>query len=333
MYQPDDRSEVNDDLSNHLRLISMTRTKELTKMTPKQAQEFLDSFDIVLSDCDGVLWRIMDSIPGALHTMSRLQDIGKKTYLVTNNSTLTFDQYYQKINKFGLELKPEQVILPSKVVGWYLNKINFRGEVFLIGSAQFRQVLLDHGIKLTPECPDVQECDPVRTVKAVQDRPSIKAVVVDFSLFFDWAKLALAVSCLKRKDVLYMVGALDEWLVCGHDRRLIGPGHLTNIITKVSERTPIECAKPSNALKEFVMDKCEVRDPKRCLFIGDTITHDMKFATVCGFQKLFVNTGVDKIEDALQCEEAEPDYYIPSLGLLYPIIDSLYGDSAKQKHS
>lgn len=66
------------------------------------------------------------------------------------------------------------------------------------------------------------EEDQAATILAVQDLPSIKAVIVDFSLYFDWPKLALAISCLKRKDVLYLTGAQDEWVVCGHDVRILG---------------------------------------------------------------------------------------------------------------
>lgn len=49
------------------------------------------------------------------------------------------------------------------------------------------------------------------TIKEVLDRPSVKAVIVDFEVNFNWAKLALAISCLKRKDVLYITGVTDDW--------------------------------------------------------------------------------------------------------------------------
>ncbi|XP_076170034.1 glycerol-3-phosphate phosphatase [Ptiloglossa arizonensis] len=321
------------DQSDRLQSITMVSTKDLTESTDEEVREFLNSFDVVLSDCDGVLWRLQKPIPGALQTVNKLQELGKKVFLVTNNSTISIDQYCTKMRKGGLEVKPEQIINSAKVISWYLKKINFCDEAFLIATSVFRQFLIDNGIKLAPESPNVMEEDQAATILAVQDLPSIKAVIVDFSLYFDWPKLALAISCLKRKDVLYLTGAQDEWVVCGHDVRILGPGPLIDIITKKSGRTPIECAKPSNVLKDYVLEMCKVRDPKRCLFIGDTIEYDMKFGTVCGFQKLFVNTGLDNIKDAEQNEEMRPDFYIPSLGLLYDIINSASIDSSNKEHS
>lgn len=47
---------------------------------------------------------------------------------------------------------------------------------------------------------------------------------------------------------------------------------------------------------------------------------DMQFAAMCGFKKLFVGTGADTINDA-KLENEYPDFYIPSLAMLQPLID------------
>ncbi|XP_076681638.1 uncharacterized protein LOC143375900 [Andrena cerasifolii] len=311
----------------------MTSIKNLLQSSPEQLQDFLNSFDVVLSDCDGVLWHLDKPIPGAMEALKRLKDLGKKVYLVTNNSTMSTDRYSQKIRKLGLEIHPEQIITTAKVITWYLKKINFRDEAFVISTPVFRQVLLDGGIKLAEENPLIDESNPMATVKSIQNSRSIKAVIVDFSLYCDWVKLAFAISCLERDDVLYLSGAQDEWVICSSDTKLLGPGPLIDIITRQSGRTPIECAKPSRILREFTLETCSIQDPKRCLFIGDTIDHDMKFGTLCGFQKLLVQTGLSKIEDADQLKEARPDFYISSLGTMCSLIDSMHIDSSKMKSS
>lgn len=53
----------------------------------------------------------------------------------------------------------------------------------------------------------------------VLDRPSVKAVIADFDVNCNWSKLALAISCLKRKDVLYITGTMDTWVA---DCRILG---------------------------------------------------------------------------------------------------------------
>lgn len=54
---------------------------------------------------------------------------------------------------------------------------------------------------------------------------------------------------------------------------------------------------------------------------------------MCGFKKMFVDTGVDTIEEAEKDKNTRPDYYIPSLGFLHPIIDSLHNNSTNENDS
>jgi hypothetical protein len=70
--------------------------------------------------------------------------------------------------------------------------------------------------------PQVFPTDPPATIKEVLDRPSVKAVVIDFDVTCNWSMLALALSCLKRKDVLYITGATDEWLPVGESIVIMG---------------------------------------------------------------------------------------------------------------
>jgi len=60
--------------------------------------------------------------------------------------------------------------------------------------------------------PKIFATDPSATIKEILDRPSVKAVIVDFNVHCNWSMLALAISCLKRKDVLYLTGTTDEWV-------------------------------------------------------------------------------------------------------------------------
>lgn len=43
----------------------------------------------------------------------------------------------------------------------------------------------------------------------------------------------------------------------------------------------------------------------------------MKFGSICNFIKLFVDTGCNRLEEAIKEEDARPDYYISSLGELF----------------
>lgn len=49
----------------------------------------------------------------------------------------------------------------------------------------------------------------------------------------------------------------------------------------------------------------------------------MQFASMCGFTKLFVSTGVDTLEKAQKQEDSCPDYYLPTLGQLFAAVEDL----------
>ncbi|XP_011864984.1 PREDICTED: LOW QUALITY PROTEIN: 4-nitrophenylphosphatase-like [Vollenhovia emeryi] len=300
----------------------MSKTKDITKFSAEQLQEFLTSFDVVFCDIDGVLWQQLSKpIEGASESLMTLQNMGKKIYLITNNTTAIADNYYKSVEHIRLNLSSDHIIDTMKIMVWYLKKIGFRDEAHAIVSNRARKMLTEAGIRLT-EQPKVSELDTTLTAKQVIDRPSVKAVIVDFDVHSNWSMMALAISCLARKDVLYITGITDDGYPFSTKPpiKILGPGPLINVITSQSGRQPIPCGKPSQNLKDYILEECNVTNLQRCLFIGDTIKQDMKFASMCGCIKLFVETGCDTLEEAQKEDDSCPDYYLPSLGQLFSAI-------------
>ncbi|KAM0736235.1 Glycerol-3-phosphate phosphatase [Formica fusca] len=297
----------------------MSKTKDLSKFSVEKLQEFLTSFDTVLSDIDGVVWQLSHPIEGAFESLAILQKLGKKIYLVTNNSENADQTYCDRARCACLYLTPDHVINIVKVIIWYLNKIDFHDKVFAIVSDESQNALKKAGIQIEEE-PKVYDKKVAATVKSVLDRPSVKAVIYDFDSKCNWSKLALAISCLQRKDVLYIAGAMENWIhveSVPSKIRILGPGSFVHLISAQSGRKPILCGKPSQTLKDYILDTCNVTDPQRCLFIGDTVDQDMRFASMCGFKKLLVGTGSDSLEKAQKSIDTYPDYYIPALSQLF----------------
>nr|XP_033332760.1 4-nitrophenylphosphatase-like isoform X1 [Megalopta genalis] len=303
--------------------------RSLDDMTAGQLQDLLNSFDVVLSDCDGVLWNSDTPIPGAIATLKRLQDLGKTIYLVSNNTAVSVNRYKEKIR--GLDIKMEHLVTPVIVMAWYLKKIDFHGEAYVVGSPPFRKMLADCGVKMSsndvPIIYDDEE-DMSRSIDSATKVKAVDAVVVDFDMRCTLAKLSYVCQTLKNKDILFLIGSTSELIPVDQDRRVLGIGGLANLISHYTGRKPIACGKPSDVLKEYILELCKV-DPKRCLFIGDSINTDMVFASKCGFQKLFVEGGIDSLEETLQSDQTRPDYYAPCLAFLSKIMDTRLGSSRK----
>ncbi|XP_076369972.1 glycerol-3-phosphate phosphatase-like isoform X7 [Tachypleus tridentatus] len=100
-------------------------TKELDATVFRNG--FLNSFDFVLTDCDGnctavlmmlmafrVLWNRNEAIPGAKETINALQDRGKTVIFVTNNSSKSRYEYHRKFEMLGFKAS----VVGAVVVGF-----------------------------------------------------------------------------------------------------------------------------------------------------------------------------------------------------------------------
>lgn len=113
----------------------------------------LDRFDALLFDCDGVLWHETSPIPGAIETLQRLEDLGKKLLFATNNSGKSREAYMQKFGQLGftVKLSPEQIFTSSQAAAHYLANLpdfdKTNQKVFTVGESGIGYELRAKGIE------------------------------------------------------------------------------------------------------------------------------------------------------------------------------------------
>ena len=81
--------------------MSFVPCKEIDTLTNSEVSAFLNSFDTVLTDCDGVLWRGSVAVEGSPDVIQALRSLGKKVIYVTNNSTKSRREYLKKVTDLG----------------------------------------------------------------------------------------------------------------------------------------------------------------------------------------------------------------------------------------
>jgi phosphoglycolate phosphatase len=100
------------------------------ELNSSNVRELLDSVDVVLCDCDGVLWTTDTVIPGAPEAVSKIKALGKKVCFVTNNSNKSRADYVQKFVDLGFEVTEEDIFASSYVTAEYMkNNIKYAGKV------------------------------------------------------------------------------------------------------------------------------------------------------------------------------------------------------------
>ncbi|XP_077297347.1 uncharacterized protein LOC143919041 [Arctopsyche grandis] len=295
--------------------------KDLSTLTKQEVKNFIDSFDVIISDCNGVLWN-EKPLPGVKETIFSLKRNGKKIHFVTNNSCTSLYMHY--FNDIGIKLNSNDLIHPTLTLISYLKDIEFDKKIFCISNTEQFEVLDDAKINYCTGV-DVCEEDLSKLLAHAKDDPSIGAIYVDMDININYIKILKAVSALRRDDVLYLVGAFDKIVPVTSESFILGPGVFQNVITDLSGRQPIVLGKPGEYLKTRVLEQFHITDPKRVIFVGDVLEIDMEFATSCGFQNLLVFSGCSKIKDveSIQDPSKRPDYYVNSFGDLGKIIDSV----------
>lgn len=99
----------------------------LSKLTKEEVRRFINSFDTVLTDCDGVLWLDNEIIDKAPQVINQLRELGKKIFYITNNSTKLREELAEKCKRLNFKcskvsFKPIMILLLYQIT---LHKVMF----------------------------------------------------------------------------------------------------------------------------------------------------------------------------------------------------------------
>nr|CAI5820969.1 unnamed protein product [Callosobruchus analis] len=304
--------------------------KNLTDASKDEQRKFLNSFDYVLCDMDGVIWTKYQVHKGAVACMNTLKALGKCIHYVTNNSIENSEELVTKLRLNKFEVNDADVTNPQFTVIDYLKEINFQGSLYALVTENFKDQLRKAGFNLAPmpEHP-LEESIGVLT-KNIQDDPNVKGVLLGMDFNGTFLKFQKALTYLKRDDCIFLTSGLDMVIPLGSLGPIIGAGNFAKVVSNVSNREPTNISKPSVLSCVHVNKKLGIRTPGRALFIGDSISQDMQMAAMGGYQKLLVFSGhaqLKDIENWAHPEEWKPQYYIEDLNAFYNVIKGLDIDS------
>uniref|UniRef100_A0A1I8N1M9 Haloacid dehalogenase-like hydrolase n=1 Tax=Musca domestica TaxID=7370 RepID=A0A1I8N1M9_MUSDO len=265
------------------------KSKNLLNLTTEEKQEFLNSFDIVLSDCDGVLWALSAPIANSGEAINLLKAAGKSFKFVSNNDGIRSDEdYIEKVKKIGAkDIEANDFILPYKALARFM-KTKHPGEVcYCTVSEIFSNSLRKTGVEVVNVTP----------------RLDIKPAEFHCSVY---------------------INAVDDRVPIMEDLVIVGPGLFTKAITELSNKDMQVFGKPSKFFADYMSEEFQIKDRKRGIFVGENLDADILFAARHGFQSLFVLSGTHNKEDmGLLPVEKQPDYYCNSLGDFVEFFESL----------
>ncbi len=255
------------------------------------------SLKALILDMDGVLWKQAEPIGDLPNIFKKVKEKGLRVALVTNNATLTVQQYVDKLAKFGVKLEPDQIINSPQAVSYYLRKHYPTGsKVYIIGEAGLREEVIKDGYTIA-------ERDVVAMV-----------VGMDWQLNFE--KLCRATLNIRS-------GA--EFIATNGDRTFPTPeglvpgvGAILSLLETASGQKPLILGKPEPILYEIAMNHLQVT-PSESLIVGDRLETDILGAQKIGSLSAVVLSGVSSMSD-VEKWNPPPDFICQDLEELIDLI-------------
>ncbi|XP_028134704.1 uncharacterized protein LOC114329719 [Diabrotica virgifera virgifera] len=297
--------------------------KNLTEASKEEQVNYINSFDEVLLDVDGVIWLNFNPVQGAVDCVSNLKKLGKKIRYVTNNTLSLTQTIAKNLTDRHFVTNAEDVVTPKETTIAYLDQLNIKDKhIYIIGSIIMKETLRNAGYKLIPD-PPVEIKEGLANTLSYYDDANVGAVIIDFDFNFNFIKVQKAFWYLNRPNTAFIMTLGDRLIPVGPKGPIISQYFAAHALKEVTNKEPILMGKPSDMCVNFIKESFNIKDCSRTLFVGDSIASDMAMGAKAGFQKLLVLSGISSIEDIRDWkhpEEYKPEYYISSLNDLNNII-------------
>jgi len=253
----------------------------------------LHSIRHLIIDMDGVLWRGDEPLPALQDFFAFLRQHNIDFILATNNSSKTPEQYVVKLDRFGVEVGPEQVLTSALASVAYLTDIAASGSrVYAIGGDGLRRALEEQNFTLTDEVADY--------------------VVVGWDRDLTWDKLATA--ALLIHEGAAFIGTNPDVNYPTEQGPVPGNGAQLAALEVTTGVEPVIAGKPERQMYEEALRRLDA-PPETTAMIGDRLDTDIVGAAQAGLSTILVLSGIANESD-LDGSAVRPDLVCADIGEL-----------------
>ena len=209
----------------------------------------------LIHDMDGVLYRGDEALPGAVSLFPALRAAGLSFILLTNNATLTSQEFSRKLARMGISVEPESILTSAGATANYLaQEYPAGGGVYVVGSESLRAT-----VTAPPG------------FHAEEEQPDFVVAGLDYGLTY--RRLQEACSAIRRgarfiatnADLTLPVEGGDLWP---------GAGSIIAAIQACSGVAPVVIGKPNRYMAEVALQQLGIA-PTEALCVGDRLDTDI----------------------------------------------------------
>ena len=251
----------------------------------------------LIIDMDGVIWRGDAPVGNLPATFKRIRERGLRFVFATNNGTRTSEQYVTRLQSFGVDVEPWQVITSAQAAAHGLSQKFPPGtKVFMIGEAGIRYALEEKGFE----------------VLSTEDATHAQAVLVGIDREITFQKMVEA-TLLVRSGIPFYVTNPDKTFPTPRGE-IPGAGAWYSVIVTASGVEPIVAGKPFPFLVELALEKLGTQK-EETLVVGDRIETDIAAGQGVGCPTALVLSGVSS--------KLQADSWKPAVDLVADDLSSL----------
>lgn len=237
---------------------------------------FVDAYDAVFFDLDGVLYLGPHAVEGAVEGVRTLHDRGIRTVYVTNNAARSTQVVADHLSELGFDATDEDVVSSAQAAGGLLRRQLPPGSRVLVAGTEN----LVEQVRLAGMVP----------VDTFADEPA--AVIQGYDPAMTWPRLDQAAIAVQR-GARWFATNMDSTRP-GEHGLVPGAGTMVAAVRATTDRDPEVIGKPHRPLMDEAMARSGARRP---VFVGDRIDTDIMGAHTVGIDSFMVFTGAHGVRD------------------------------------
>ena len=228
-----------------------------------------------LMDMDGVLVHEEESVPGADRFIARLNELGRRYLVLTNNSIYTPRDLAARLRLTGLDVPEESIWTSALATARFLEQQRPGGSAFSVGESGLTTALHDAGYTLTDRDPDYVVLGETRTYSFERITRAIR--LIDAGARF--------------------IATNPDPTGPSPGGSLPATGSVAALISRATGSQPYFVGKPNPLMMRSALNALEAHS-ENTIMLGDRMDTDIVSGLEAGIETILVLTGVTSREEA-----------------------------------
>lgn len=246
-------------------------------------------------DLDGTVYTGQQDIPGAIEALRKLQEANIPFLFLSNRGNYSRSMCQAKLERMGIKVEEEQIVLSSTVTSRYLRMHHLNDEIWTLGDAGLAQELHSHGLKLA-------------------EKPEhAKWLVITLHETLSYHDLNMAFRAVRAGAKIIATNE-DRMFPAEQGDCIDVAGMIGAITHSTGESVQLVMGKPHTIMANTALELIDL-SPEQCIVVGDSIASDVMLGRNHGMKTALVLTGSTMLAD-VENSDVKPDLVVQSLAEL-----------------